>query len=300
MKSLGKSKLINFIFIFTLLILIFNSSYFSKVLAHKAVVREVSLQYSTEKILDEGIIKSYEDKGIWCTYGRYFIIGGLVIIIEAILIFTLISNRRKRKNAESELVLLNNSLEKLVYDRTKELNIAKSNLEELNRELDFSSRIDVLTGLYNRRHMEERLNEEYQVFLRSGQAFSIMIADIDDFKQVNDNYGHDVGDRVLKTLSNTLRNSIREYDVIARWGGEEFLLLFPKLEGLASMQRAEVIRQAVENDIHIYNDDVLNITITIGLAIIEKDETIEELIKRADNALYEGKNAGKNKVVLGQ
>lgn len=234
----------------------------------------------------------------WSLYGKYIIIVGIVILVETILILRLISNHRKRKEAEMELLYLNESLEILVDERTQELEKTKVNLEKLNRHLDFTSRIDSLTGLYNRRHIKERLSEEYQLFIRTGQIFSIMIIDIDDFKQINDTYGHDVGDRVLKTLSNTIREIIRDYDVIARWGGEEFLLLFPRLENIDTESRAEVIRKAVENQIHPYNDKGLSITITIGAATIKKGETVKQVMKRADNALYEGKRTGKNKVVV--
>ena len=159
--------------------------------------------------------------------------------------------------------------------------------------------IDALTGLYNRRHMEERLNDEYQKFKRTEQGFSIMIADIDDFKKVNDKYGHDTGDTVLKTLSKNIREIVREYDVVARWGGEEFLMLFPNLMNGDSEGRAEEIRKAVERQGYLYENQEFSVTLTIGVATIIENETIEEAIKRADNALYEGKETGKNKVVIG-
>lgn len=168
----------------------------------------------------------YRNEGLWDLYGKYFIATGLVVLIETLLLIGQFRSRRRRRKAEDELSRLNTSLEKLVDARTQELQKAKNRLEELNKELDFSSRIDALTGLYNRRHMQERLDEEYQAFIRTGQFFSIMIVDIDDFKKVNDNYGHDVGDVVLKTISNLFRAAIRGYDVAARWGGEEFLLLY--------------------------------------------------------------------------
>lgn len=240
----------------------------------------------------------YREDDLWSLYGKYFIIGGIVIFLETVLIAGLITNRRKRRKAENELLSLNNSLEKLVDERTLELQTAKARLEVLNRQLDFSARIDALTGLYNRRHMEERLNEEYQVFIRAGQVFSVMMTDIDDFKKINDQYGHDAGDAVLKTLSNTLRAMVRDYDVVARWGGEEFLLLFPRLTMADTAGRAEAIRKAVAEDTHWYNGKALAITVTIGAATISKNETIEEVIKRADNALYQGKSTGKNKVII--
>ncbi|MGI5936153.1 MAG: diguanylate cyclase [Oscillospiraceae bacterium] len=226
------------------------------------------------------------------------LVGGFVIGLETLLILGLIKNRKKRLKLEADLVKINNMLEKLVDERTMELREAQARLEALNRQLDRASRIDPLTQLYNRRHIEERLEEEYQVFLRTGQVFTIMIADVDDFKKVNDKYGHDVGDMVLKKLSETLRNSVRKYDVVARWGGEEFLVLLPRLTSDSAKERACTILKAVEQNPFYYNDTPIQITLSIGVATIQNHEKISEVIKRADTALYRGKNTGKNRVIM--
>lgn len=251
----------------------------------------------SSKLPEKSIIE-YREKDLWTLYGKYVIFGGIIILFETALIVGLINSRRKRRKAEEDLLLLNYSLEKLVDGRTQELQEAKGKLEDLNKQLTCLSMIDELTGLYNRRHMEERLNEEYQKFKREDQIFSIMIADIDDFKKINDKYGHDAGDMVLKALSNTIRGMTREYDVVARWGGEEFLMLFPNLVNGNGELRAEEIRKAVEKEIHSYGSENFSVTLTIGVSTISKNETIEEVIKRADNALYQGKKTGKNKVVV--
>ncbi|MDQ7093524.1 diguanylate cyclase [Desulfosporosinus sp. PR] len=240
----------------------------------------------------------YRENDFWSTYKLYIIIGGIIIFGETVLIVGFITSHRKRRKAENELLKFNNSLEKLVDERTRELQTAKEVLEDLNQRLEFTARVDALTGLYNRRHIEERLKEDYEIFIRTGREFSVMLADIDFFKRVNDEYGHDAGDSVLKTLSNTIRAMVRDYDVIARWGGEEFLLLFPGLTNADAAERAEVIRKAIEEYNHTYNGRKLLVTLTIGVATIGRKDTIDDLIKRADDALYQGKNTGKNKVVI--
>ncbi len=240
----------------------------------------------------------YKEENIWHTYGKYVVFGGLIIVIETILMAGLITNHGKRMKAENALISLNSSLERLIGERTQELTAAKVNLEKLNKRLDFTSRVDTLTGLYNRRHIQECLDKEYENFTKNGQLFSIIIADIDNFKQINDLYGHDAGDMVLKELSNRVLEQINDYGVAARWGGEEFLLLLPQLSPADAEKQAEAIRSAVEKDPFLYSESPLFVTVTMGLATISEQETIRELIKRADKALYKGKTEGKNRIVV--
>ncbi|MDD2427719.1 MAG: ABC transporter substrate binding protein, partial [Eubacteriales bacterium] len=181
----------------------------------------------------------FTEKNFWQEHGDVVVIVGVILALETGLIIDLIYSNRRRVKAEADLLLLNESLENIVEQRTLELQSANEQLEELNRRLDHTARIDPLTGLYNRRHMDERMNEELQLFRRRGQEFSIMIIDIDDFKTVNDNLGHMVGDQVLKQVADVLRENVRKYDVVSRWGGEEFLLLFPALNECDALARAD-------------------------------------------------------------
>jgi diguanylate cyclase (GGDEF)-like protein len=262
--------------------------------------RALKRWHMNENMLPSGSLIAYKEKDFWGLYKTYIIVGSILILLETSLIIGLITNRRKRRKAESNLLYLNDSLEKLIDERTRELQTAKDMLEELNRQLDFTARVDALTGLYNRRHMEERLKEECEVFKRTGQDFSVMLVDIDDFKQINDVYGHDAGDSVLKTVSNMLRELVRDYDVVSRWGGEEFLLLFPNLAKSDATGRAETIKAAVQAYQYTYNENLLHITVTVGVASFGQYDTTDSVIKRADNAMYQGKNMGKNKVVAAQ
>lgn len=240
----------------------------------------------------------YAEENFWQEHGDIIFIVAVIILLETGLIIGLIRNNRRRVKAEAELLLLNESLEEIVKKRTLELQEINTQLEKLNEILDYTSRIDPLTGLYNRRHINERLNEELQIYRRRGQEFSVMLIDIDDFKLANDKHGHKAGDHILKNLANIFRESVREYDVVSRWGGEEFLLLFPSLGEADALIRAEKLRIKVQDFVCNYEGINIPITVTIGIATIRENETISQLINRADVALYQGKFSGKNKCVL--
>lgn len=239
----------------------------------------------------------FKEETIWNTYSEYIIANAFVIIFQTFLIIGLITNYRKRIIAEKELKFMNESLETQVYERTSDLEIAKVRLEEMNKQLKHTSRIDPLTKLYNRNYMNKCLYDAKKVFKETGEVFTVMMIDIDDFKQINDNYGHAVGDEILIMVANCLAENVREYDVVSRWGGEEFLLLFLMLDEEKSLIRAELIRKKVEQARYNYNEIDLSVTVTIGVATTGQKETIDELINRADSALYKGKNEGKNQVV---
>ena len=261
-----------------------------------------------QKVLDEwkisasrlpaGSIILYGEKSFLQEHWQLVLIVAAIITLQSGLIFNLVRNIRRRTKAETEIRLLNESLEGTVAERTLELSDANAKLAELNQVLDHTSRIDALTGLYNRRHMDERLREELEVFKRLQEEFSVMIADIDDFKVVNDTHGHEVGDQVLKILAEALCSSVREYDIVSRWGGEEFLLLLPGLGEADAFDRAEMLRSKVQEITCSQADPFLCVTITIGVATIRENESVSQLVNRADVALYQGKYSGKNKSVL--
>lgn len=240
----------------------------------------------------------YKEETLWTTYKEYIVTNAFVIILQMFLIIGLITNYRKRITAEKELKFMNESLEDQVYERTSDLEIAKNRLEEMNKRLKYSSRIDPLTKLYNRNYMNKCLYKAKQAFKETGNVFTVMMIDIDDFKHINDNYGHAVGDEVLIIVANCLRKNVREYDVVSRWGGEEFLLLFLMFDEEKVLSRAELIRKKVEQARYSYNEIDLSVTVTIGVSTIGENETIDELINRADRALYKGKHEGKNKIVF--
>ncbi|MCQ2054632.1 MAG: diguanylate cyclase [Fibrobacter sp.] len=181
-------------------------------------------------------------------------------------------------------------LEEEVRERTKEL-------EEANKKLDRISRTDDLTGLPNRRDMNETIEHEMGRSARTHKPFCFIFIDVDHFKQVNDTYGHYCGDLVLKTVAQTLRNQLRRYDVLARFGGEEFLALIPESNLEGALAVAERFRKQVESVSIPYGELLLKATITLGVSQYDPKLGGDRSIQMADRALYEGKESGRNKVI---
>jgi len=152
---------------------------------------------------------------------------------------------------------------------------------------------DGLTDLFNRMHLFSRFEEEFNRAKRLKNNLGCIMLDIDHFKSINDKYGHLTGDEVLKEISLRLRNSIRIYDVLGRYGGEEFLIVLPDTDFENAKSLAERIRDKIKEKL------IANIRVTISLGITsiqEKDETINDMIKRTDEALYKAKNSGRDRV----
>lgn len=166
---------------------------------------------------------------------------------------------------------------------------------ELNREL---ATRDALTGLLNRRAMNERLGEETARLKRAAGALSVALIDIDWFKRVNDRYGHQVGDSVLRRFAELMRAELRAVDALARWGGEEFLLLLPDSRASAATLVVERLRSRVGQADFAALAEGLTITFSAGLAECSAGESHELAIERADQALYRAKEAGRDRVVV--
>ncbi|MDH4944781.1 diguanylate cyclase [Sulfurimonas sp. C5] len=153
---------------------------------------------------------------------------------------------------------------------------------------------DPLTGILNRRGFDNLLCYKMSVSRRYNSALSVIFFDIDDFKKINDSFGHDIGDIVLQELSGLIRAHIRESDVFARWGGEEFIILLPK----TSVKDAETLAGKLKHEVNQYNFNTVNVlTCSFGVTQLQDHETAEQLIKRVDELLYIAKTTGKNKIV---
>ena len=163
--------------------------------------------------------------------------------------------------------------------------------------LELISNTDPLTGLLNRRYIIERLENDLVKYNINKKKFAVIIADIDFFKKVNDTYGHDCGDCVLKLISKTLQDALRDQDFVSRWGGEEFLILLPETDIGGARILADRVRQTIENQVMEYDEVKVSITMTFGVTVNEDYEIIRDTIKKADKALYDGKNHGRNCVV---
>ncbi len=162
---------------------------------------------------------------------------------------------------------------------------------------------DGLTGLYNRHYLNTHLNNMVRESLAKNKPLSLLIMDMDHFKQVNDTYGHDVGDQVLQALSKVIVNATRGSDLVARFGGEEFVVLMPETDFKPALDAAERIRRTVEKTPFVVTHEVGQIlkTISIGASTLNHmGDSGEALLKRADTALYQAKNGGRNKVVAAE
>jgi diguanylate cyclase (GGDEF)-like protein/PAS domain S-box-containing protein len=174
--------------------------------------------------------------------------------------------------------------------------------KELENELRILSEYDSLTGILNRRKIEEVVKQEMDCALRYDRAFSLLLLDIDHFKKVNDNFGHDIGDRALKHLIAVCQDNLCKVDFFGRWGGEEFIVLLPEVgsEGISLV--AEKLRKAIEqNPLIIDGTREVPLTISIGGTVYDKSEIPwETLFKQMDNALYQAKNQGRNRCCINQ
>jgi len=180
----------------------------------------------------------------------------------------------------------------IVYDVTDNA-VHKQDLERVNSELAILSQTDGLTQLFNRTHWENCLQGEYKRWCRSGSPSSLVMLDIDNFKLVNDSYGHMVGDEVIRHLAGVIREHVRETDISGRYGGEEFVILLADTSSENARIFAERVRKEIAQAIVKYND--IDISYTISLGIAEIDESIkshESWIECADTALYQSKDEG--------
>lgn len=174
----------------------------------------------------------------------------------------------------------------------------RKSIKEQKTQLEHLAREDMLTGLSNRRHFEERLQEEWQRALRYGHALTLLLCDIDHFKQVNDLYGHACGDAVLKEVGQTLLRNSRASDVVARYGGEEFVVLLCEASPEQAMVAAERLRAAIKALSFHHPSGSFRVTMSIGIASSEsKDpEGPVRLLAEADEALYAAKGLGRDRV----
>ncbi len=189
-----------------------------------------------------------------------------------------------------------------IYDNTKFYETS-AKLEELNEELQELSNRDPLTHSYNRRYFSDVSQKMLNLASRANHSLSVIILDIDNFKNINDNYGHSIGDNVIITLARSLEEYVRTSDVISRFGGEEFVILLYNVSLPNGKKIAEKIRKNIENlKIETKQGDV-QFTLSLGVAQYDKEQdfnNLEHTISRADKALYLAKSGGKNQVIISE
>lgn len=180
-------------------------------------------------------------------------------------------------------------------------------LEQQNKELRIALReqrekalMDALTGLPNRQAYNERSHAEFSRWLRYQRPLSIAVVDVDHFKGFNDTYGHQTGDRVLKIIAKLLSQRLREVDYVARYGGEEFVVLLPETEAKDAVAVLDQCREALAKSPFKFKDQPVQITASFGIAQFSEGDTVESVFHRADQALYQAKAEGRNRVTLAQ
>jgi diguanylate cyclase (GGDEF)-like protein len=180
------------------------------------------------------------------------------------------------------------------YYRVRTESRINDSYEQLKENLSF----DELTQVYNRRAGTERLHEEFERAKRSRESLSLALVDADNFKQINDTYGHQAGDHVLKSIASTIKGLVRAHDVVFRYGGEEFLIIMPATSEKESAVPLERLREELSGMTVAYGEHAIRISVSIGVsAVVGLTEDARDVISRADEALYRAKRSGKNRVV---
>jgi diguanylate cyclase len=197
------------------------------------------------------------------------------------------NEERLAREAEEQIADLSSRL----HDMKNEAFLLQKKMQE-QRDIALK---DPLTGVFNRLAFEERIEEEFQRWNRYGNPLSLLVLDIDHFKQVNDTFGHLAGDKALKAVALRLLQNVREVDIVARYGGEEFVVIMPNTDSEAAYRVAEKLRSVIAGAGFHYRNQPVRITVSCGLAGFREGDTAEDAFRRADDALYGAKQAGRNR-----
>jgi diguanylate cyclase (GGDEF)-like protein len=212
-------------------------------------------------------------------------------------------SQRRRDQAMSELAAANQSLESRIQERTQRLTEVNASLlaeieerKRVEKRLEHAATSDYLTGLLNRPAMLRLLENEAERMRRTTAPFSIALADLDDFKQLNDRHGHAIGDRALAAIADTLRAALRGQDAVCRWGGDELLVFLPETGIEGAMGVAEKVREEFAKAPFVVQGQTVRLTLSLGVAEARREEAVADVVRRADVALYRAKQEGRNRV----
>ena len=211
------------------------------------------------------------------------------------LLGTMDQHQKQRDEREQEVAARLHSLAERVAHMEQEAQGYREHLEEQRQK----ALVDPLTGLPNRAAWSERLDHEVKQWQQHGNTLLLAMLDLDHFKRINDNYGHLAGDKVLKIIASVLRKRLRATDFIARFGGEEFVLLMPSTVPAAGLKLLESLRASIEACPFHFKGEPVTITVSVGMSAFRPGEHSDQVLKRADQALYRAKNAGRNRVEPG-
>jgi diguanylate cyclase (GGDEF)-like protein len=214
----------------------------------------------------------------------------------------LMADERFKDNLLLPELLQLHELYRTLSQRTERMAREKTRLEtqlaNMTRSLDLATRIDPMTGLANRRAIMEMIEQEFSRASRHQRATSIIMADLDYFKKVNETHGFNTGDDVLVEVSRVLKGCLRNEDICSRWGGEEFLVLLPETPLDGALAVANKIRESVAMTEFKVNRPGIQITISLGVCEYNSDQNIFEAISRADQALHQAKMGGRNRAIV--
>ncbi|MDX9714457.1 MAG: diguanylate cyclase [Dissulfurispiraceae bacterium] len=201
------------------------------------------------------------------------------------------------KLTASPVIFEQNKYVLLVLEDITDQKHMEDTLRQANQLLARQAVTDQLTGVYNRAKFYDVIDMEISRAVRLDSPLSVVMFDIDNFKQINDTYGHHFGDDVIKNIADTVKSGLRKHDYLIRWGGEEFMLLLPHTNLQNSTMLAERLRQRIEN--YKMNDD-LTVTCSFGVTTLHPDDDFNKLTTRADGLLYKAKNSGRNCVITSE
>ncbi|MCF7982671.1 MAG: diguanylate cyclase [Pseudomonadales bacterium] len=240
-----------------------------------------------QRILNRWVLLKADLKFDYSPLIKIFLGASLIILLLAAWIF---QSQHQKKRLQREI--------QIRRDKEEELNQVMGKLQEVNRELKTAVITDPLTGVMNRRGFYELMSAEHNRMIRYGGEIALLILDIDHFKMVNDRFGHNIGDRALRKVTEICTDIVRTIDVISRIGGEEFAILLPNTSTENATVLAERIRASVANITTKVDQGIkLKMTISIGVASYVKGDTPDSLLNKADQALYIAKNKGRNQVI---
>ncbi len=221
----------------------------------------------------------------------YFAAVFVFILLFSFVLYRLSVADLNRKRNEEEIFQLNETLQEKVRKRTFQL-------LKKNKELKKLANFDSLTGVYNRGFFLNLASKYFDIAKRNNTSLYIISFDLDHFKNINDTYGHAMGDDVLKAFTNIVTPYMRNSDVFGRVGGEEFVACIQNVKDEGATLLAQKICKAVQNATFVFNDVTIHLTVSVGIAKLTDEKSIDELIEKSDKAMYQAKEAGRNRVLF--
>lgn len=231
---------------------------------------------------------------------HWWFIGALMLGASS-MVFAHINHQHTLLQIESQLQNTRyidelNKLKLSVQQANMELVVKNENLIAAQNRLELLATNDELTKVYNRRYAMTYLDKVFAELKRHHESFVVVLADIDHFKSINDRFGHPAGDEVLRRFASVIKQQLREVDTVARFGGEEFLIMLPKTKELEAKVIIQRLCETVAEQTFDFDKQIINVTSSFGLAYYKSGDTVEKLIERADMALYHAKDSGRNNV----